>query len=107
MDGSNSRQANQVDVEAEIRRIKQSMPQTYRAIQAKAEEIGRQAYAMVRRGIGGEPNTFYAIEAGFVVGTPFAVGEISAEVARWMVAFSTSSVIIWSETARVEVPHVA
>ena len=105
MDGPKSQQGRPVDVEAEIRRIKQSMPETYRSIQAKADEIGRAAYAMVRKGIAGEPDTFYAFEAGHVVGTPFAVDDISAQVAATMVRFSCASVVIWA--VKPEVKHGA
>ena len=62
----------------------------------KAKEIGNDAYSLVRRGLRGEANCFYAIEGGHVVGTPFAedVG-IMDDVRRWMVSFGASFVIIW------------
>lgn len=47
------------------------MPETYRAIQAKAGKIGNEAYALVKRGLRGEPNCFWASERGMVMGTPF------------------------------------
>ena len=85
----------QVDIEARVREIKTHMPQTYRSIQAKATEIGREAYAMVRRAIGGQPNLFYAVECGHVVGTPFSLRDITADVAQGMVMFNTRSVVLW------------
>lgn len=60
-----------VDVEAKIAEIKAHMPNTYASIQRKAALLGGQAYELVRRGLRGEPNCFYAIEAGYVMGTMF------------------------------------
>jgi hypothetical protein len=54
--------------------IKTQMPMVYGAIQDKAQEIGKEAFALVRKGLRGEPNTFYAFERGYVVGTPFSHG---------------------------------
>lgn len=73
------------------------MPETYKAIveRAKDTDLGRQAYALVRRGLRGEPNCFYAIEAGRVVGTPFNVQDVNAELARYMVQFGCSFLIMW------------
>lgn len=95
MDGSQSRQGPQVDVEARVQEIKVHMPETYKAIQTKAAEIGREAYAFVRRGISGQANTFYAVERGWVVGTPFTVSDISADMARLMVMFGHRSMVMW------------
>jgi hypothetical protein len=54
--------------------IKTQMPMVYGAIQDKAQQIGKDAFALVRKGLRGEPNTFYAFERGYVVGTPFSHG---------------------------------
>lgn len=62
-----------VDVEAKITEIKTHMPNVYASIQRKATQIGGQAYELVRRGLRGERDCFYAIEAGRVVGTAFDV----------------------------------
>jgi hypothetical protein len=43
--------------------IKTQMPMVYGAIQDKAEEIGKEAFAIVRKGLRGEPNCFYALSA--------------------------------------------
>ncbi len=75
--------------------IKTKMPNTYEAVRAKADEIGSQAYSWVRAGIRGEPNRFYAVEAGYVVGTPFAGHRIEAQVAALMCNFGTDYVCIW------------
>ena len=76
------------------------MPHTYAAIQAKAAEMGRAAFGLVRRGLAGEPNCFWAMEAGHVAGTPFAAGHpINAAVAEAMVSFGARRVVIWAESA--------
>jgi hypothetical protein len=91
-------QGNQVDIEGQIALIKGSMPETYKAIQAKAESIGRDAYRLVRQGIAGQPCRFYAFERGRVVGTPFKGHPIEADVAQAMVQFGVSFCVMWAET---------
>lgn len=95
MDTTANNQGQQVDVEGQIAIIKRHMPQTYQAIQDKAKEIGRDAYALVRRGIKGEPNCFYAIEAGHVVGAPFNLSGVSAETAKLMCEFGCRHLQMW------------
>jgi hypothetical protein len=85
-------------VDQQTASIKANMPETYKSIQAKAAEIGKPAFALVRRGLRGEANCFYAFERGHVVGTPFALADVTREVAYHMVAFGTSSVCIWADT---------
>lgn len=85
-----------VDVSAKIEEIKRFMPGVYGAIQTKAAEIGNVAYELVRRGLRGEVNTFYAFEAGRVVGTPFNTGPIPAETAALMVQFGCAFVCIFN-----------
>jgi len=104
MDGfaeSRSRQPRQpgqhLDVEAELLTIKERMPDTYRAIQAKAGEIGKAAYGYVRRSLAGQPNLFYAVERGRVVGTPFAQAGITADAAQLMVAFGCRALVMWAK----------
>ncbi|MDD2728187.1 hypothetical protein [Malikia sp.] len=89
------------DVEQAIRDIKSHMPETYQAIleRAKESDLGRQAYALVRRGIKGEANCFYAIERGRVVGAPFSLPDVTAEMARYMVQFGCSFMIMWQPGA--------
>lgn len=99
MDGSKERTGPRGDVEKQVREIKEHMPETYKAIQAKAGEIGREAYAFVRRGAAGQPNNFYAIERGRVVGTPFSLPDITADVAQCMVAFGARFVVMWGVAA--------
>lgn len=75
--------------------IKAHMPLVYGAIQDKAAEIGNEAFALVRKGLRGEPNAFYAFERGYVVGTPFSAGELTKDVAALMVQFGMAFVCIW------------
>jgi hypothetical protein len=75
--------------------IKTKMPNVYAAIQAKATEIGPEAFSLVRQGIRGEPYKFYAFEAGHVVGTPFAGHPIEADVASFMCSFGCPFVCLW------------
>lgn len=85
------------DVEQAIRDIKAHMPETYKAIleRAKESDLGRQAYSLVRRALRGEANCFYAMERGRVVGTPFSMPDVTAEMARYMVQFGCSFLIMW------------
>lgn len=75
--------------------IKSRMPNTYKAILAKAEEIGDLAYALVSRGLRGEANCFYAMENGYVKGAPFNQGDIMPEVAKYMVQFGCIFIVVW------------
>lgn len=84
-----------LDVSDKIGEIKRHMPETYKSIQAKAAELGNQAYELVRRGLRGEANCFYAFEGGRVVGTSFNLSGIHDEVARLMVQWGAASVCIF------------
>jgi len=84
------------DVERLVGEIKACMPETYKSIQAKAAELGKDAYALVRAGLRGEPNKFWAMEAGRVMGTPFTLREINADVALAMVQWGCAYVCIWA-----------
>ena len=80
--------------------ISSSMPQTYKAIKAKSAEMGNAAYNLVRRGLRGEANCFWACERGHVVGTPFQEDTgINAEIARAMVSFGCTFVVVWPRDA--------
>lgn len=89
------------DVAPMIAIIKGHMPETYQAIQAKAAEVGDVAYELVRRGLRGEANCFYAFEAGRIMGTPFDVADISRDIAQLMVQFSPVRVCIWAQPTKV------
>jgi hypothetical protein len=88
------------DVDARLDEIKRHMPMTYAAIQEKAVGIGPGAYRFVRQGVSGHPNRFYAVEAGRVVGTPFDLPGVSDEVARIVVQFGVSFLIMWAPEAQ-------
>jgi len=86
-------------VEKQIANIKTNMPETYKDIQAKAAVIGKPAYALVRRGLRGEANCFYAFERGHVAGTPFSLLEVSRTVAVHMVNFGCTYCVVWAESS--------
>lgn len=96
MDTRTANQESTVDVAAKIEEIKHHMPETYASIKAKAESVGSDAYVMVRRGLRGEANQFYAFEGGRVVGTPFTLIEVARDVAQYMVTFGCVHVCIWA-----------
>ena len=83
------------NVDQQIAAIKQHMPAVYAAIKSKAEAVGNDAYALVRRGLRGEANCFYAFERGRVVGTPFTVAGVMPMVAATMVEWGCAHVCIW------------
>ncbi len=87
------------DLDRKINEIKAHMPNVYQSIQRKAKEIDRKAYQLVRAGLRGVPNSFYAFERGRVVGTPFAGHPIAADVASVMVQFECAHVCMWGEVA--------
>lgn len=79
------------EVDALIQTIKARMPDTYDNIVLKAKAIGNEAYVLVRRGLKGEPNCFYAFEKFNVVGTPFNLGhEEALPIAQYMVQFGST-----------------
>jgi uncharacterized Fe-S cluster-containing radical SAM superfamily enzyme len=95
--------AAKVDVSAQIEEIKRFMPETYKTIKAKAEAIGNEAFVLVRSGLRGEANMFYAFEGGRVVGTPFSLVDVARDIAQIMVTFGCTHVCIWAEsTVKVE-----
>lgn len=90
-----TRTAN-VDVTAKIEEIKQYMPETYKSIKTKAGSAGNVAFELVRRGLRGEVNCFYAFENGRVVGAPFNLPDITAHLALGMVEFGCSCVCMFN-----------
>lgn len=76
-----------MNTQDQIQIIKTKMPETYKAIQIKAGQVGNEAYALVKRGLRGEANCFWAMEAGHVVGTPFNMPDLNREMAAAMVQF--------------------
>ena len=108
MDGSNPKQGPQSEqdperkawIDSQVAMIRQHMPMTYQAIHEKAGKIGRPAFNFVRRGVAGQPNMFYAIEAGRTVGTPF-VGVPGANLlANYIRQFGCQFLILWAAEAQ-------
>ena len=62
----------------DTQQIKDHMPETYKAIQEKAGKIGNEAYRLVRSGLAGKPNKFYAMERGWICGTPFDLPDVTS-----------------------------
>jgi hypothetical protein len=101
LDGSTYERAamtTAASVEDQVARIKSDMPETYKAITAKAEVIGKPAFALVRRGLRGEANCFWAMERGWVMGTPFTLTEVARDIAQYMVTFGVGFVCIFGES---------
>lgn len=95
----------QAQIDAQLKVIKDHMPETYKAIQEKAGLIGNTAFNFVRRGVAGQPNKFYALERGRVVGTPFDLPGVADEVARVIVQFGVTFMIMWApEAQQVQTP---
>jgi hypothetical protein len=97
--------AAKLKVESEIDEIKRFMPETYLSIQAKAREVGNQAYEWVRRGLRGEPNYFYAMEGGRVKGEPFNRSDIMPEISKYMVQFGCSHIVVWASEGVIDGTH--
>ena len=79
--------------------IREHMPAVYASIQRKAAEIGNEAFVLVRKGLRGEPRCFFAIEGGWVMGTPFAGSACMEEVAHSIVELGCAYVCIWPDRA--------
>jgi hypothetical protein len=92
-----TQQNDQSQTAGKIEEIKTLMPQVYKGIQQKAVQIGRNAYALVRRGLAGEPNCFYAFEGGRVVGTPFNDRMTNIDIALHVVEFGCAHVCVWGD----------
>lgn len=94
-------------IDAQLALIKDHMPMTYKAIKDKAGEIGNRAYGYVRSGIAGKPNTFYAIEAGRAVGTPFVNVVGADQLADYIRQFGCTFLILWAAEAQQGGDHGA
>lgn len=91
--------ATKLQIERGLTLIKSRMPSTYKTIQDRVKVAGNVVYALVRSGLGGKPNAFWAIEGGYIVGTPFAQTNIERDVAYSMVAFGVDQVCIFGAAA--------
>lgn len=90
--------ASQSKVAELLQVIKTRMPETYDQIRRKAQQQGDEVYGLVRRGLRGEPNCFWAMEAGYVVGTPFSQDHpMSAVIAKALVQFGCAHVCTIAE----------
>ncbi len=97
--------AKRAAVNAGLQLIKSAMPNVYAVIQDRAQSMGNEAFALVRRGLAGEAGCFYAFEAGHVVGTPFGESDPRmAQVAQFVARFGCAHVCIFPMTAD-EVRH--
>lgn len=86
------------EIEALIAKIKTKMPMTYEQIQRKAQLQGDRVFRLVRRGLRGEVNCFWAMEAGHVVGTPFEASHpVSSVMAQALVQFGCAHVCTIAE----------
>lgn len=97
MDTSKTPMKSAEEVEAVIATIKAHMPQTYQAIKDKSATLGKAAFALVRAGIKGQPNCFFAFEAGHVVGTPYNLPDVQPLIAMGMVTLGTGHWVIWPD----------
>lgn len=110
-----------VDVSAQLQIIKTKMPETYKAIQARVKGVteviagqsavlipayGNEVFTLVRRGLRGEANCFWAMENGHVMGTPFTMLDVQHDVAKLLVWFGGAHVCIFPEPT-VEAAHGA
>lgn len=78
--------------------IKRHMPNVLACIEDRVQHFGTEAYALVRRGLRGEPGCFYAVEGGHVVGTPTGMDpQALQEQARFIVRFGCAYLCVWPE----------
>lgn len=82
------------EVEAGLQTIKAHMPKTYARIQELAAQDGGLTFKLVRRGLRGEPNVFWASEAGYVMGTAYSYELIRADVALCITQLGSSHWVI-------------
>lgn len=85
----------QVVLEAAIGVIKTKMPNTYIRIQERGADPKTNTYTLVRRGILGEKNCFWACENGYVVGAIFDIEDVARHIAMFMVQFTGQHVCIF------------
>ena len=82
--------------------IKVQMPLTYQAIQRKAAEHGNGVFGLVRRGIKGQPNCFWAAERSHAVGTPFTGLAEAGKLADTIRQFGCAHVCMLAEPVKAE-----
>ncbi|UBB19513.1 hypothetical protein [Comamonas odontotermitis] len=83
------------ELQQRLDHIKRNMPKTYELIVKKAETEGNAVFRTVRLGCLGEPNRFWAMEAGHFAGTAFNMRSVEQEVAWQMVNFGDDWAIVF------------
>ena len=83
------------EVQKRLDHIKRNMPQTYEVITDKAKVQGNAVFRAVRQGVAGEPNRFWAMEAGHFAGTDFNLRTVQDEVAWAMVNFGSTFCVVF------------
>jgi hypothetical protein len=106
-DAKGNQEAMKAFVDGQVQQIRRHMPMTYEAIKRKADEIGNVAYSLVRLGIAGKPNTFYAIEADRAVGTAFVNVQGADALAEYIRQFGCQFLILWAADAQQGGDHGA
>lgn len=86
--------SNRASERQQLATLQQHMPIVLGMVRERAAVMGNEVYALVRRGMRGEPGCFWAMERGHVVGTPFSGQAIEADVAALMVQFGCQHVCI-------------
>lgn len=83
-------------VQQRLEVIKRHMPNVLACIEDRAQHFGPETYKLVRRGLRGEPGCFYAIEGGYVMGTPMGMDrDTLQQLADHMVILGCAHVCIW------------
>lgn len=83
------------ELQKRLDHIKRNMPQTYELITDKAKVQGNAVFRAVRQGVAGEPNRFWAMEAGHFAGTAFNLRTVQDEVAWAMVNFGSTFCVVF------------
>ncbi|WPG35146.1 hypothetical protein [Variovorax sp. EBFNA2] len=85
--------------------MRSAMPKTASMVDMRRAEWGKEyVHAMIKRGVAGEPNCFYAAEAGHTLGTPFA-GPIAEDVAWHMVTFGVDAMCFFQAPKATDGTH--
>ncbi len=69
-----------------------------RTIEEQYTSAGNAVFRLVRRGCGGKPDCFYAVEGGHVVGTPFAQA-VDPALASLIVQFGIGFLVLLQQAA--------
>lgn len=83
------------ELQKRLDHIKRNMPQTYELIQNKAKIQGSAVFRAVRHGCAGQPNRFWAMEAGHFAGTAFNLRKVQDDVAWAMVNYGSTFCVVF------------